>query len=172
MAGTQNMGQKRRGATTNEQYLSAVFSMLKKRDGIILSDKKTHFNDTELRLIGEVLDAKKNGKRVISTQLASKLGVTRSAISQIVNRLEESGVVKRVPDAVDRKIAYIEVTEDTMKTYKEDVKACGDFVGRVVRRFGEERFNQMQSMLDEFMGMVDEEKQREAATATQKKKMK
>lgn len=166
------MEKTRRGVNANEQYVSAVFSMSKKRDGIILSDKKTHFNDTELRLIGEVLDAKKNGKRLISTQLASKLGVTRSAISQIVNRLEGTGVVKRVSDAVDRKIAYIEVTEETMKAYKEDVEACGDFIGRVVRRFGEERFNQMQNMLDEFMGMLEEEKQREETNASQKKKMK
>ena len=157
---------------SNEKYLNAVFSMIKKREGIILSKKQNHFNDTELRLIGEVLDAKKKGKRLISTQLAKKLGVTRSAISQIVNRLESEGVVQRVPDAVDRKIAYIEVTEATMKTYKEDVKSCGDFIGKVVRQFGETKFEQMQGMLEEFVSMLEDEKQREANNTPCKKKMK
>ena len=84
-----------------------VFSLLKKREEIIISDKKTRFSNTELRLLFEILTAKYEGKRLISTQLAKRLGVTRSAISQIVNRLEEEGVVRRVADDVDRKIAYI-----------------------------------------------------------------
>ena len=144
-------------AQANEKYLNAVFSMMKKRDGIMVADKKTRFNDTELRLISEVLSAKQGGNRLISTQLATKLGVTRSAISQIVNRLEETGVLKRVPDAVDRKIAYIEVTEETMDSYRADMKTCGDFVGRVVERFGEEKFKQMKCLLEEFMEMMDED---------------
>ena len=157
-------------AQVNEKYLNAVFSMMKKRDGIMVADKKTRFNDTELRLISEVLSAKQGGNRLISTQLATKLGVTRSAISQIVNRLEETGVLKRVPDAVDRKIAYIEVTEETMDSYRADMKICGDFIGRVVERFGDEKFKQMKGLLEEFMDMMDEERQREDASYQVKKK--
>ena len=157
-------------AQVNEKYLNAVFSMMKKRDGIMVADKKTRFNDTELRLISEVLSAKQGGNRLISTQLATKLGVTRSAISQIVNRLEETGVLKRVPDAVDRKIAYIEVTEETMDSYRADMKICGDFIGRVVERFGDEKFKQMNGLLEEFMDMMDEERQREDASYQVKKK--
>ena len=157
-------------AQANEKYLNAVFSMMKKRDNIMVADRKTRFNDTELRLISEVLSAKQGGNRLISTQLATKLGVTRSAISQIVNRLEETGVLKRVPDAVDRKIAYIEVTEETLDSYRADMKTCGDFVGRVVERFGDEKFKQMKCLLEEFIDMMEEERQREDASNQVKKK--
>ena len=157
-------------AQINEKYLNAVFSMMKKRDGIMVADKKTRFNDTELRLISEVLSAKQSGSRLISTQLATKLGVTRSAISQIVNRLEETGVLNRVPDAVDRKIAYIEVTEETMESYQADIKTCSDFIGKVVDNFGEDKFQQMKNLLEEFMDMMDEERQREDASYQVKKK--
>ena len=71
----------------SEKYLYMVFSLLKKRESIIISDKETHFSNTELRLLFEVLMAKYEGKRLISTQLSKLLGVTRSAVSQIVNRL-------------------------------------------------------------------------------------
>ena len=170
MASKQKIEQSKQGKKTNEQYLSAVFSMIKKSDGIIVSDKKTHFNDTELRLIGEVLSAKSEGKRLISTQLAVRLGVTRSAISQIVNRLEEAGVVKRVADAVDRKIAYIEVTDETMETYNADIQACGSFVGKVVRKFGEEKFEEMYSLIEEFIGLIEEEKAQVTPSKKRKKK--
>lgn len=141
--------------SANEKYLNAVFSILKRRDGIVLSDRKTHFNGTELRLIGEVLAAKSENKRLISTQLATKLGVTRSAVSQIVNRLEKKGIVKRVPDAVDRKIAYIEITEEMLSSYQEDMEHYGAFIGELIEKFGEEKFHQLCALSEEFLALVE-----------------
>lgn len=145
--------------TKNEKYLYEVFNLLKKRDELSLSAKQTHFSDTELRMIAEILSAKVNGKRLISTQLAKLLGITRSAVSQIVNRLEESGVVRRVPDAVDRKIAYVEVTEETLEKYSADLQICLNFVGEVVERFGEEKFYNMCALFGEFADTVEKAKQ-------------
>ncbi len=143
--------------SANEKYLSAVFSILKRRDEIALSNRKTHFKDTELRLIGEVLTAQKENKRLISTQLATKLRITRSAVSQIVNRLEKNGIVKRVPDAVDRKIAYIEITEETLAAYKEDMENYGAFIGGLVKKFGEEKFDQLCALLEELLELFEAE---------------
>lgn len=155
MAGKQNIISKK---TKNEQYLDEVFELIRKRDRIELSVKKTYFNNTELRLIGEIVAAKKEGRRLISTQIASLLGVTRSAISQIVNRLEDAGIVKRVADDVDRKIAYIEFTDKMVDAYKADYHGCVEFVGRVVDAFGEEKFNQMCGMFHEFLDIFEQEK--------------
>ncbi len=143
--------------TESEKRLRAVFELLKRREKIIISAKKTRFNDTELRLIGEVLSAKEEGRRLISTQLARLLGITRSAVSQIVNHLEKEGVVVRVPDAVDRKIAYVEITERTLKEYEEEVQACMQFVDKVVEKFGAKKFDQLCSLLDDFLSLLDSE---------------
>lgn len=159
MSCKQKTGVSEQQSLKNEQYLSMIFSMLKKREGVSLCEKETHFNNTEMRLIGEVMSAKYEGKRLISTQIAKTLGVTRSAISQIVNRLESEGVVKRVADEVDRKIAYIEVTDATLETYKSDLKTCLDFVGKVVEKFGEENFEKLYELFNAFIELVDEEKQ-------------
>ncbi len=149
---------KKRKVTANEKYLSAMFTMLRKRENIIVADKKARFNDTELRLLTEILHAKYRGERLISTQLATMLGITRSAVSQIVNRLEEEGVVKRVADDVDRKIAYIEVTDETLEYYQQDIKACMDFAGRVVNTMGKEKFNTLCALVDEFCDVIEQEK--------------
>jgi len=145
-------------ATGDEQYLNAVFELVKKTESLATADKQTHFNQTEMRLLGEVLAAQYVGKRLISTQLAKLLGVTRSAISQIVNRLESQGLVRRVADEVDKKIAYIEITEETMEKYSEDLKILVSFMGRVVKKFGVENFNTMCKMFDEFYGLIEEER--------------
>ena len=141
-----------------QKNLRALFTLMRKVESLSVADRKTSFSSTEIRLLGEILNASYTGKRMISTQLAKTLGVTRSAISQIVNRLEREGIVKRVADDVDRKIAYIELTEKTLQSYKEDLKVCVAFVDKIVKKFGEERFETMCALTDEFCELVAMEK--------------
>ena len=142
--------------TKNEEYLAKLFSLLRQRENIVISDKKGHFNNTELRLISEVLSAKYENRRLISTQIAKRLGVTRSAVSQIVNRLEERNVVKRVPDDVDRKIAYVEISEGVLDIYGEDMQNVLTFVENLVNEFGEEKFNCMCELFESFIELAQE----------------
>ena len=132
--------------------------MFKKREQTFYSNEKTHFNSTEIRLIGEILSAEDEGKRLISTRLAEILGITRSAVSQIVNKLEQEGVVRRVADDVDRKIAYIEVTEEALDHYGEDLRLCMDYVGGIVKKFGEKKFETMYSLIEEFTALMEKDK--------------
>ena len=67
-----------------------------------------------------------------------------------MNRLEERGVVKRVDDDVDRKIAYIELSEDIVKLYREDLQQYLTCVGAIVQEFGEDKFNTMCDLVEEF----------------------
>lgn len=138
-----------------KEYLAKTFALLKKRESLVINNKKTYFNQTELRMIGEILEAKNEGNRLISTQLAKLLGVTRSAVSQIVNRLEERGVVKRVPDDVDKKIAYIELTDGVMDKYGKDLDSSIEFINKVVCEFGEDKFNTMCALFGEFIDLID-----------------
>lgn len=139
-----------KNATGNEKYLNGIFTMMKNMDNLSIADKSTRFNSTEMRMIGEIMASRYVGKRLISTQLAQLLGITRSAVSQIVNRLEEQRILKRVADEVDRKIAYIEMTDEALETYGKDLEICVDFVGRVVNKFGVEKFNNMCAAFEEF----------------------
>ena len=130
-------------------HLTMMFSLMKKRAMAVSTDAR--FNNTEIRLLAEILSAHYEGKRLISTQLADLLGITRSAVSQIVNNLEKENVVKRVADDVDRKIAYIEVTDTAFDLYRNDLENCKDYVGQLVERFGEDKFYQLCDLFDEFM---------------------
>ncbi len=143
-----------RSERKNEEYLAKIFALIRSRDEIAFVDSKTHFNKTELRLINEVIAAKAEGKRVISTQLAKRLGVTRSAISQIVNRLEGRGVVVRVSSNQDKKIAYIELSDTILDEYGEDIEKSKRFVGALVGEFGEENFNKLCELTESFVALA------------------
>ncbi len=136
--------------TENEIYLDRLFSMFKKMEKIAMSQKATELNNTELRLISEILLSSYEGNRLISTQLAKKLNVTRSAISQIVKNLENRKIIKRVPDAIDKKIAYIELTDTAMKIYLESRKKGEIFVGDLLRDFGKKNLDKLLELSEEF----------------------
>ena len=76
----------------------------------------------------------------------------------IAKRMEKDGVLRRVPDDVDRKIAYIEMTELAEARYEEVRRALYSFTGKCVDRFGEEKFDQVCALLDEFITIVEDEK--------------
>ena len=137
-----------------KSYLSQIFEMLRKRDEIFVIEKNVRFNKTELRLLSEVVGAKTTGDRVISTQLASRLGITRSAVSQIVNRLEEQGVLNRVAADDDKKIAYIEISDSVFQMYKEEILKCHVIVNGIVKEFGEKKFEQLSVLYNDFMELV------------------
>ena len=137
-----------------KSYLSQIFEMLRKRDEIFVIEKNVRFNKTELRLLSEVVGAKTSDERIISTQLASRLGITRSAVSQIVNRLEEQGVLNRVAADDDKKIAYIEISDSIFQTYREEIMKCHVIVSGMVKEFGERKFEQLSALYNEFMDLV------------------
>lgn len=105
-------------------------------------------------MLEEIVTAEKKKERLISTELADRVGVTRSAISQMVNRLSSEGLVKRVPDEVDRKIAYIELDGNAKELYLAQRKRMGDSVSKVIAEFGADKVNQMLKLVDEFSEAV------------------
>ena len=139
----------------NKEYLRQLFAVLKGMESLMDLGGKHDLNTTEIRLISEIIFAGVEGRRLISTQLATRLGVTRSAISQMVNTLESRGVVCRVADEVDKKIAYIELTEWAQAHFKEDIACYTDFVAQLVARFGEARLKKMISLMTDFVKTVE-----------------
>ncbi len=134
----------------NKEYLSRIFTMLKKLDNLVIMARDSRFNRTELRLITEVILAKCENRRIISTQLAKRLNVTRSAVSQIVNRLETQGIVRRIADDVDKKIAYVEFTGEAEETYEKELDEAAKFIGKLVEKFGKEKLDTLLALSEEF----------------------
>lgn len=135
---------------TGEAYLGKIQAATRTMQNVVFVKGKKTFNNSELRMLEEIVAADKKGERLISTQLADRVGVTRSAISQMVNRLSSKGLVKRVPDDVDRKIAYIELTGNAKELYSAQRKRMGEVVSKVVAEFGTDKVNQMLKLIDEF----------------------
>ena len=140
----------------NERYLSRIYELLKKPEKMELNEYKPRFNNSEMRLLGEVIKERQEGRKIISTELSKRLGITRSAVSQMVNKLEERNVLKRSPSATDKKIAYVELAAEAEKAYVEEHEKCCAFMGKLIEKFGQERLDELLSLNEEFLSLVEE----------------
>ena len=139
---------------TGETYLGKIQNLTRTMQNVVFVRGKKSFNNSEMRMLEEIVAADKKGERLISTELADKVGVTRSAISQMVNRLSAKGLVKRVPDDVDKKIAYIELDGKAKEMYLAQRKKMGEVVNKVINDFGVDKANQMIKLVEEFSDSV------------------
>ena len=122
---------------TGETYLGKIQNMTRTMQNVVFVRGKKSFNNSEMRMLEEIVAADKKGERLISTELADKVGVTRSAISQMVNRLSAKGLVKRVPDDVDKKIAYIELDGKAKEMYLAQRKKMANQMIKLVEEFSD-----------------------------------
>ena len=137
------------------RLLQELYSIARRLESAQLFNHAFPFNNTEMQLIKEILRAKETGGRMISSRLAKVLGITRSAVSQMVSKLEAKNVVKRVPDDKDRKIAYIELS-DTARAQYEDMKGrVNAILSSVIGELGDEKVETFVKSAHEFVEAFD-----------------
>ena len=134
------------------RLMQEIYSISKQLEGAREVYHSLPFNNTEMLMMREIVVAQGEGRRLISSRLAEKLDITRSAVSQIVNKLEAKKVVRRVPDAKDRKIAYIELTEEAYGAYTDIKRRINAVLENLIARFGEVRLTKFLTEAHEFIG--------------------
>ncbi len=124
-------------------YLAKLLAMTKACTGFDGLRGEADLTRTEFRLLQEVLSERETGRKIISSELARRLGVTRSAVSQIVTKLERKNIVKRTASPTDKKIAYIELSENAAVLFEQQCARANEYMERAVAEFGEERMRHL-----------------------------
>lgn len=149
---------------TND-YVAKFIQILRKVEGLDLFSDSAKLTKTEFRILREIVQEDKKGKGIISSELARRIGVTRSAISQIVNKMEKRGIVKRVSAPNDKKIAFIQLSESTRGVYEEQCKQADDMLKQIVAVYGKENMENFISscneLIETFKKVRAESKERE-----------
>jgi DNA-binding MarR family transcriptional regulator len=68
-------------------------------------------NRTDMRCV-DILDRE---GRLTAGQLAEQTGLTRGAVTTLIDRLERAGHVRRIRDTEDRRRVYVELTDETRR---------------------------------------------------------
>ncbi|MFC4531158.1 MarR family winged helix-turn-helix transcriptional regulator [Sphaerisporangium dianthi] len=72
------------------------------------------------------------------TELAAHEGVTQPAMTQLVSRLQEAGLVERAGDAHDGRVVRVHITDAGRAALAERRKARADALARLLSRLGED----------------------------------
>ncbi len=137
-------------------FLREIYHINKRLEDVKIFDEELPLNNTEMQMMREIVLAKESGKRLISSRLANTLGITRSAVSQMVNKLEEREIVCRVPDKTDRKIAYIELSEKAQGIYDRMKERVNLFLRKILEKLGEEKIGNFLTSANEFLDVCGE----------------
>ena len=81
-------------------------------------------------------------------QLADRLACVKSNITQLVDRLEADGLVRRVPDAEDRRSTRAVITEEGSHRYELGLKVQLDLEEELLHGLSSSEQEQLSSMLE------------------------
>ena len=79
--------------------------------------------------------------------IAERAGLTRQAITMIVDELEQAGVVRREPDPEDGRAKRIVYTEAGLRSFDESRSRIADIERRWKRELGPERWAELRAAL-------------------------
>lgn len=132
------------------EYLVKFFQIVREMENLDFFSGVSKLSRTEFRLLREIVMEEEKGKMIISSELARRLGITRSAVSQIVTKMEERGIVQRVDSPTDRKIAYIRLSESSLAVFEEQCKEANGIMRQVIAELGEEKMKELFAAFEEF----------------------
>lgn len=107
-----------------------------------------------LYIIGE--STAKDSPGVSISMLSRLLRVASPTVTQLVNNIEESGLVTRTVDPDDRRSVHVKLTEKGETLVRETgEQICSMFAG-LVNRLGEEKSNQLAGLMGEVFEYFNE----------------
>jgi DNA-binding MarR family transcriptional regulator len=90
------------------------------------------------------------GEALTLSELAARLSCVRSNITQLVDRLEADGLVRRVDDASDRRSVRAELTPIGLKKQRAGAEAMGAAQDRLSKRLSKSDRSALESALGAF----------------------
>ncbi|WP_409299102.1 MarR family winged helix-turn-helix transcriptional regulator [Peribacillus sp. SCS-26] len=121
-----------------DRYILTSFSVTKTGESLLkcqMGDEVTSDQHYMLRYIYK-------SRECTSTELAEVFEVKKSAITAIINRLWEKGLIERTRDEKDRRVVYLSLTEKGEAMYLEAEERIYRLVESLISRFEQEEIEQ------------------------------
>ena len=87
------------------------------------------------------------------TELAGSSGLSKQAVGEVVDDLEQLGYVERDADPEDRRAKIIRLTTQGAEAQQTAIRIFGDIERDWAERYGEERVAAMRGLLEEMAGL-------------------
>lgn len=82
------------------------------------------------------------------SKIADLLGITRPSVTHRINELEKNGYVTKTQSTTDKRIFYLNISEDCNLYYNEFEKVDLEVANKFIEKYGSENLNQLCEWLD------------------------
>ena len=90
----------------------------------------------------------------IST-LSELLDISKSAVSQVINALEDKGNVVRITTKNDRRVVYVRLTESGEECFAKELQVFFNGMNKIFTKMGEEDTEELLRLLEKLYAIVD-----------------
>lgn len=117
-------------------------------------EKFQSYHHPGLRFTHMALIAQLDLEGTYITTLAERAGITKQAMSQLVDELESRGYVGRAPDPQNRRATLVTFTEAGVHLLQDAYRVKQEIEAEYVAVLGEDGFNQLRSLLVKLLAGV------------------
>lgn len=118
----------------------------------------TGFSRSEFGLMNFIAchQKKEQSEGVTISEISEFIQISKPAISQIVNALEEKELVQRLTTKKDRRVVYVSLTEKGQSELSHMKSMINGRILSVLEKMGEEDASQFIQLLDKFSQIMSE----------------
>jgi DNA-binding MarR family transcriptional regulator len=131
-----------------KRYEAVSYTVHRKAEALIkdeISCDLTNDQQHMLRVISEV-------RECTSSELADIFDVKKSAITAIVNRLYDRGLINRRRDGNDRRIVYLSLTDEGISLFHQTEQKIHTLVESFITKFNEQ---EIESFIETYEKLAD-----------------
>lgn len=121
-----------------DRYIEVSFSVNKKAESLVkeqIGSDLTNDQHYTLRYMNRV-------GTCTSSELAEVFNVKKSAITAIINRMWEKGLIQRTRDENDRRVVYLTLTDKGKELFRQTEQRVHNLVESLITRFDSKEIQQ------------------------------
>ncbi|MFJ5712971.1 MarR family winged helix-turn-helix transcriptional regulator [Neobacillus sp. NPDC093127] len=140
-----------------DRYVTVSFQVHKKAESLIkgkIGDDLTNDQHYILRYISQ-------SEECTSSELADAFEVNKSAITAIINRMADKGLIKRTRDENDRRVVYLTLTDEGNILYQNCQEKIQFLVESIITQFEESEIKNFINTYEKLAQILDHKKKEE-----------
>ena len=140
-----------------DRYVSVSFRVHKKAESLIkgqIGDELTNDQHYILSYISQ-------SEECTSSELADAFEVNKSAITAIINRMAERGLIERTRDQNDRRVVYLTLTDAGKTLYQTCQEKIEQLVESIITQFDEVEIKNFITTYEKLASILDNKKKEE-----------
>lgn len=116
--------------------------------------KRNGINYTETLIMTGLAISEESGKMICVSDVAQHLRVTKSAASQMLEKLEEKGLIRKYRKENNKKTVYVKLTDEALKQCDERKRKLSDMIDMLSKEMGDD-MEEFLRLNNKFIGALE-----------------